>query len=511
MSRADRRVAARRSGLRSLENLEGWELIRKNRKQLHLAASLCLAFISSAATAAAQYNFTILPPPSGFADDYTTIETVQGINNMGQVAGTLLSSGVFTPVRWTDGVGTVLPMPTGFASLVRVVGINDAGQVLGQVCPPTGISVGCRGVVWNGTTPTVIPDELLGVCPPSAAGRFNTVTGINRAGHVVGISEVVGCSSEGWIWDGSSFIARLTYTTNCAFPGVTTGAVTPADINDADHVVSNVYLPFPGGTSCGTNGDPALVIPTISGPSIHVLSVPVGSYLGVGNPRVINNLDQTFGFLSPTGFFFWNGSGYTEVSASAPPYFDSINNLGQLVAATGGTTLIVWQNGSQTDIPIPSPWLLENQPEVLNDAGQFAFQAQETVDFDQTLSRIMVLTPSPASCASDVSQQVTVARGGLRLNRATGRYVQTVTVTNNTSSRIAGPISLALDSLPNSASLAGLSGATGCAAPVGSAFLTLPSDLPANGGSLSITLNFIDTTNAPITYSTRVLAGPGGR
>jgi hypothetical protein len=84
-------------------------------------------------------------------------------------------------------------------------------------------------------------------------------------------------------------------------------------------------------------------------------------------------------------------------------------------------------------------------------------------------------------------------------------------VTNPTGVTIAGPISVVFDGVPDSATLYGLSGASGCSSPAGSPFLTVPSDLVANGGSATVTLEFLNTANAGITYTTRVLAGSGGR
>jgi len=109
-------------------------------------------------------------------------------------------------------------------------------------------------------------------------------------------------------------------------------------------------------------------------------------------------------------------------------------------------------------------------------------------------------------CASVVSGAIQVAPSGFGYNFTTGRFVQTVTLTNSTSNTIAGPISLVLDSLSGNATLFNRSGLTACAAPLGSPFITVPGGLNP-GASASVILQFADPSKAGITYAARVLAG----
>ena len=114
-------------------------------------------------------------------------------------------------------------------------------------------------------------------------------------------------------------------------------------------------------------------------------------------------------------------------------------------------------------------------------------------------------------CAADVSNSVTVTRLGFVLNLGTGRYSQTVTVTNNSPNTITGPISLVLDSLSSDAALFNATGTTdSLESPAGSPYLNVNVNLAA-GQKTSFTLQFTDPTHAAITYTTRVLVGPGAR
>lgn len=69
------------------------------------------------------------------------------------------------------------------------------------------------------------------------------------------------------------------------------------------------------------------------------------------------------------------------------------------------------------------------------------------------------------ACARNVSTRVIVTRGGFRRHSATGRYVQQVTLKNNTATPIRH-LALVLDSLRNNATLVNKTANTSCASPV---------------------------------------------
>ena len=110
------------------------------------------------------------------------------------------------------------------------------------------------------------------------------------------------------------------------------------------------------------------------------------------------------------------------------------------------------------------------------------------------------------TCASNVSANVGVVRSGYSYSILTKRYAQLVTLTNNSGSAIAGPISLVLDDLSSNAGLYNSAGTTQCAAPLGSPFVTVAGPL-APGASTTAVLQFTDPKKTGISYTTRVLAG----
>jgi len=111
-------------------------------------------------------------------------------------------------------------------------------------------------------------------------------------------------------------------------------------------------------------------------------------------------------------------------------------------------------------------------------------------------------------CAADVTNSVSVTRGPIVLNPVVKRYVQTVTVKNSSTNTLTSPISLVLQNLSEGAILVGATSATAYVTPLGSPYVSAGVSL-APGQSISFTLQFEDPTNAAITYSTRVAAGPG--
>ena len=113
------------------------------------------------------------------------------------------------------------------------------------------------------------------------------------------------------------------------------------------------------------------------------------------------------------------------------------------------------------------------------------------------------------NCVVNVSSYISIVRGGYVYNFGTGRYVQTVTLTNISQVSFNIPIYLVLDNLSSDASLFNALGVTDASAPpAGSPYVTVPFTLqPGQTGALI--LQFADPTKGGITYTTRVMAGTG--
>jgi uncharacterized repeat protein (TIGR03803 family) len=109
------------------------------------------------------------------------------------------------------------------------------------------------------------------------------------------------------------------------------------------------------------------------------------------------------------------------------------------------------------------------------------------------------LTNAPLNLTADLS----VTYGGFVYNRSMREFTQTLTIKNISRAPIIGPIELVLLNLKN-ATLANETGTY-----QGNPYITiLSSGSLGVGQSLTITLNFVDPTLAPISYISEFLAGP---
>ncbi|MCC6536131.1 MAG: Ig-like domain repeat protein [Bryobacterales bacterium] len=108
--------------------------------------------------------------------------------------------------------------------------------------------------------------------------------------------------------------------------------------------------------------------------------------------------------------------------------------------------------------------------------------------------------------APNLTAQVTVTRGAPAFNRATGRFTQTVTV-SNPGAAIANP-AFVLDSLPAGVALFQSAGVTLATVPAGSPYKEIGSI--GGGAAVTFTLEFTRTGTAAITYAPRLL-GAGSR
>lgn len=119
----------------------------------------------------------------------------------------------------------------------------------------------------------------------------------------------------------------------------------------------------------------------------------------------------------------------------------------------------------------------------------------------------VVEDPASPLPASEVTAQLGVQLGGFRLDRASGFYVQTITVTNRQAVPLAGPMVLVLSGLPAGVSLVSQSGLTQQVRP-GSPYLALPLSGDglslAPGQSLSFTAQFLNPNRVAITYAATV-------
>jgi len=116
-------------------------------------------------------------------------------------------------------------------------------------------------------------------------------------------------------------------------------------------------------------------------------------------------------------------------------------------------------------------------------------------------------TVGAPSCATDVSAQFNIVRSGYRLNTATQRFQQVVTITSTAPGPMTGPFAFAVKSLDSDATLYGASGVTSCIAPLTPYIVVNPGAAWNSGQSLTLTLDFVDPKKTGITYTPLILNG----
>ena len=127
----------------------------------------------------------------------------------------------------------------------------------------------------------------------------------------------------------------------------------------------------------------------------------------------------------------------------------------------------------------------------------------------------MMPRPNPPSrcCTSgaDTSgSEVSITGGGFLFDRASGQYVQQVTLRNTGTVPISKPLKLVLTGLPNGVKLAEADGITKNVAPLGSPYAdagTFSKKILPPGQSVTLTLRFFNYNNQSITYTPKLYTG----
>jgi hypothetical protein len=98
---------------------------------------------------------------------------------------------------------------------------------------------------------------------------------------------------------------------------------------------------------------------------------------------------------------------------------------------------------------------------------------------------------------TEVTSGTQLNASALSLNRATGKYSGTITVTNTSGGALSGPVYVFFTTLPSGVTLPTLPTSGGVP------YIILPSSLAVGATSSPVTITFTDPTNARIAYSTK--------
>ena len=132
----------------------------------------------------------------------------------------------------------------------------------------------------------------------------------------------------------------------------------------------------------------------------------------------------------------------------------------------------------------------------------------------KAFAQVEVLGPDGADLPpTDQTAKVVIDAGGFRLDRASGRYLQSVTIQNTSALPLWFPLNLVVADLPAEVELRSANGLTKIVPPLGLPRTSLyyadavRKDFFMPGDTLTVILSFVNNTGVPITYTPRVYSG----
>jgi hypothetical protein len=428
-----------------------------------------------------EYNTAIAQIPSGCKPPAPPLDNSMPTNSGGLLVP--FNGGSIGNILYDEftGSGLIITTDYGPAQGPWLAGISEA--LLDNPGDPTQYFqdgyIGCIGVPF---VPVTIPLPFFGTDPPPTGYALDAAPSYKPASSVIGPVAVQFSSTL----PGGTDVIQMAAGTNA--PIVVTGAqLTAAGFADAIGIGA-----YPNGVSAGLS---ATIVLRVDSPVNILITDPNGKKLGVDSLGDAHN-DFTGTIVNPiTGGSQNVNNGFD--SGPGEPRFLAIKNpvpgaynVQSIGTGSGPYTVHVYSvnTGNPTG-------------QAISTSGTASLGSTGTESFTLDSAGDIAFT-----CASNVSANVGVVRSGYSYGIVTKRYAQTVTLTNNGGSAIAGPISLVLDDLSSNASLFNAAGTTQCAAPLGSPYVTLAGPLEP-GGIAAVVLQFTDTTKAGISYTTRVLAG----
>jgi len=294
----------------------------------------------------------------GHDQPYTIIDLgsffPEAINGLGQIAGTAETSpGQWGAFRWQGGILQKIDMPVGPGGSIAVLGINDAGHVVGWADLPEGK----RAFLWTGNAFTVL--QTLG----GATSVSNALNALDQAaGYATGPDE----QQRAVVWSGSTTTAL----------GSLGGRSFANGLNDVGQVVgqsdtgqgseSRAFL-YDGGvmTDLGTLGGSQSAGYAIRNDGV-VLGLSTLAGDEVSHPFLWQNGAMTdLGVLPGT-------TGTTELVNTITSHGEMVG-YSQLTPDGAERHAVLYQDGSFTDLntvlPAASGWSLVLAQRI-NDAGQ---------------------------------------------------------------------------------------------------------------------------------------------
>jgi probable HAF family extracellular repeat protein len=459
----------------------------------------------------------------GISDGRTNIEVEipTQLNRWGQVIGTYgggLSGGTHA-VLWSPNVAndgfsagslfsleTSPGLPSGTADTAPY-GLNDRGQVTGFAYTP-GQGDGNQHQSWmwrpttlnsttgvlHGNAGSFVTFPLVSIPGYGSAAEYNQL--INNKGAIA----AYGINARALLWTPTTLNGKSgtwTYDPN--------HGAAPSGFNDAGQIA---------GSSCDNsvwNGpylhsgafpllDSDVITSPLWIPPTAQECVSAGAALNSKGHLAIAAVDAANSIHA----FLYKNSAATDISTGLSSHVLAINSFDQVVgyADTDTRRAYLFQNGTAVDLNTlndSTGGLLLKYAISINNAGQIL-----ATGVYPGAGATILLTPNAL-----VVNPVVVTKGPIQVSGTT--YSQTVTVQNNGTTTITGPISVALDALTPGVVLTNKTGKTVYTGP-GSVYANVStSDLLAGATTSAFTLVFSNPQLKTINYTPRVLGSAAPR
>ena len=224
-------------------------------------------------------------------------------------------------------------------------------------------------------------------------------------------------------------------------------------------------------------GDPDVLV--IGDMNAHGYEDPIALLTGAG---LVNELER---FVRPAAI------PYSYVFDGESGYLDHALASASLDTQFAGAT--EWHNNAD------EPTVIDYNTDGKNAAAQalYANDAFRASDHDPV---VMSLNLSPAF--ADATAAFTIQRSGLVLNRVTGKYSGTITLTNSGAGALSGPFQVLFDRLTGGVTLDGASGMHD-----GAPYITVDSASLAPGARLTVPVVLTNPAKAAIGYTTIIYSG----
>ena len=400
------------------------------------------------------------------------------------------------------------PSPSTFGQPLTFTGVITPSAATGMVqFVVDGANLGSPVPVSGGTASSsaistlAVGSHLLSAVYSGDSGNTpstsNTIT-ISVAAAQVSVPNVVGQT-------------QAAATTAITGAGLTIGAFTTAASNTvtAGNVISTspvaATLVNPGSAVALviSTGPTQVAVPNVVGqPQAAATTAITGAGLVVGTVTTASSSTVTAGSVistNPVAATQVNlGSAVSLVISTGPAQVAVPNVVGQTQAAATtsitGAGLVVGTVSTASSSTVTAGNVISTNP-----------AAATQVNLGSAVSVVVSTGPLQVT-APDVTGQVTITRGAAIFSRVTGRYTQSITLSNSGAALPAA--AFVLDNLATGYALYQPSGFTSAAAPASSPFHEI--GVVGTGANVTFTLELTRTGTPALTYTPRIL-GPGAR